>query len=109
MRKRRYPWEAFHVRDHLPITAWALVSGSWSKLSYRVELAFDHAGGWCIQGRLWVPEKREICTRSTGWFDNLGKRFGNRIEVLAPKRPDDYQEVLEEPNDKGPSQMELKL
>ena len=103
MARKKYPWAKPQVKAHHPITADAVVRGSYSEREYLVEITGDHADGWWIQGR----DKDN--TLGTGWFCKLGERTGDEIEVLDDRRPDDKVLVLSEPNAPRSEQMELNL
>lgn len=81
------------VMGHHPINVGAIVQGNYSEKCYRVENSGDSkGGGWWVQGR--DPDNHHSC----GWFNGLGKRDGNEIEILDDSRPDDKLLILSEPD-----------
>tara|TARA_R110000751_G_scaffold67630_1_gene137939 strand:- start:51 stop:368 length:318 start_codon:yes stop_codon:yes gene_type:complete len=85
-------WRKGKTKSHHPINVGAVVQGNYSEKSYRVEFSGDSEGGWWIQGR---DVDNPL---GTGWFNGLGKRDGNEIEILDDSRPDDKLLILSEPD-----------
>jgi hypothetical protein len=95
------------VEEGLPISVGAIVRGNYSEVESRVEHAWTPKGetGWVIQGR------QTDNKLSTLWYNFLGERKADKIQITDPRRPDDKILVLSEPKAKRvkPKQMELAL
>ena len=67
------------------IAVGSIVRGNWSSMEYRADHVWEQKdeGYWCING------KSVDNPLVSGSFTNLGKRVGNEIEILDPKRPKD--------------------
>jgi hypothetical protein len=93
-------WKKYKVSDEFPINGGDIVRGNYSKIEYRVEHAFNNGGdGWVIQARGVNNE------RSTAWFNDLGKRIDDYIEILDERRPDDKLLIISQ---KSPKKVKSK-
>lgn len=94
-------WKKHKVSDEFPINTGDVVRGNYSEREYEVEIAFRPNGqkGWVIQGR---DVKNPL---GTGWFNDLGERIDDYIEILDERRPDDKLLIISE---KSPQKVKPK-
>ena len=87
------------VEPGLPIQADSVVRGSYSNCTYAVQWAarYDKGKSWYVQGR----DLND--TRATAWFNNLGERRGNEIDMPNG----DKLIIVSEPETQGQMTMEL--
>ena len=87
------------VESGLPISTGAVVRGNYSKCSYLVQEArrYDNGKSWYVQAHD-LNDKR-----STVWFNNLGERRGNEIDMPNG----DKLLIISEPESAGQMTMEL--
>jgi len=92
MKSPRYIWQKGRTLDHHPITPGSVVRGNYSTIEYYVEFSMESHDdtGWSIQAR---DMKNHL---STAWFNYLGERVGDEIEINDERRKDDKLLVIKD-------------